>query len=464
MATPTVISPVVSLAFLAMLASSTQAALNLSHTYHTFDALIDHFTYSRNSTFPLRYAMADQYWNRKGGPIFIYTTNEGSIEDHISSTGLMWEWARDFKALLVFPEHRYYGRSLPFGKDSFKAAEMTAYLTTEQALADYVDLVMWLKKNIKGAGNSRVAAFGGHHAAMLATWFRIKYPHTVSAALASSAPFKMFSQTTKCDTYYKAVTAIYKQTSKLCPNQVKRLWPILDGLGSTDEGRHKLGQKFHLCRRLSSSHFPAFRNWIRDSLIGVALVNYPYRSGQVPPHPVKVLCNRLRKSERNNSRLIDMAVEAIGFFRNATGKAACYAVPATADNSAWLFQQCTEFALPLCGDGIVDMFYPTEWDNDKFDHKCRLLFGVKPKVDRLVRAMGGANLCGTSKVFFTNGDLDPWSAYGIEAPPTRTTDYRAIRGGAHCVDLRFANDRWDPHSLRLTRRVAKRAFRRWLAP
>ncbi|XP_049514706.1 lysosomal Pro-X carboxypeptidase isoform X2 [Dermacentor silvarum] len=323
--------------------------------------------------------MADQYWNRKGGPIFIYTTNEGSIEDHISSTGLMWEWARDFKALLVFPEHRYYGRSLPFGKDSFKAAEMTAYLTTEQALADYVDLVMWLKKNIKGAGNSRVAAFGGHHAAMLATWFRIKYPHTVSAALASSAPFKMFSQTTKCDTYYKAVTAIYKQTSKLCPNQVKRLWPILDGLGSTDDGRHKLGQKFHLCQRLSSSHFPAFRNWIRDSLIGVALVNYPYRSGQVPPHPVKVLCNRLRKSERNNSRLIDMAVEAIGFFRNATGKAACYAVPATPDNSAWLFQQCTEFALPLCGDGIVDMFYPAEWDNDKFDHKCRLLFGVKPK-------------------------------------------------------------------------------------
>ncbi|XP_054931409.1 lysosomal Pro-X carboxypeptidase-like [Dermacentor andersoni] len=464
MASPAVIRPVTSLALLAMLMASTQAAWNLSRTYHTFDALIDHFTYSRNATFPLRYAMADQYWNRKGGPIFIYTTNEGSIEDHISSTGLMWEWARDFKALLVFPEHRYYGRSLPFGKDSFKAAEMTAYLTTEQALADYLDLVVWLKNNIKGAQNSRVAAFGGHHAAMLATWFRAKYPHTVRAALASSAPFKMFSQATRCNTYYKAVTAVYKKTSKHCPNEVKRLWPILHGLGSTEEGCHKLGQKFNLCQRLSSSHFPAFRNWIRDTLIGVALVNYPYPSWRVPPHPVKVVCNRLRKSERNDSRLIDAAVEAVGFFRNATGKTACYTVPATPESSAWLFQQCTEFALPLCGDGVADMFYPTEWDYVKFYQKCRLLFGVESSVDRLVRALGGANLCGTSRVFFTNGDLDPWSAYGVKASPTRVSEYRVIRGGAHCIDLRFANHHWDPHSLRLTRRVAKRAFRRWLAP
>ncbi|KAL3206976.1 hypothetical protein MRX96_039805 [Rhipicephalus microplus] len=325
MAALTVVRPVARLALIAMFVhASSQAALNLSHTYHTFDAL---------------------YWNRKGGPIFIYTANEGPIEDHISNTGIMWEWGRDFKALLVFPEHRYYGKSLPFGKDSLRPPEMTAYLTTEQALADYIDLVIWLKRNIKGARTSRVAAFGGHHAGMLATWFRTKYPHIVRAALASSAPFKMFSPATKCDTFYKAVTDIYKQTWKHCPKR--------------EEGRRKLGERFRLCQRLSSKHFSSFRGWVRDSLIGVTLVNYPFRSSQVPPQPLKVVCAHLRKSERNDSRLIDAVIEAVGFFRNGTGKTACYAVPAATEEPARLYQQCTEFVQPFCGDGVADMFYPT---------------------------------------------------------------------------------------------------------
>lgn len=40
-----------------------------------------------------------------------------------------------YQALIVVPEHRYYGVSMPFGNDSLKL-ENLQYLTVDQALAD----------------------------------------------------------------------------------------------------------------------------------------------------------------------------------------------------------------------------------------------------------------------------------------------------------------------------------------
>lgn len=113
----------------------------------------------------------------------------------------MWEIAEEFRALVVFAEHRYYGVSMPYGNRSFDDIGRVGYLTSQQALADYVDLITYLRHNgsysdrdLYRAGDiydtgvdgtpapssaNPVIAFGGSYGGMLAAWFRIKYPAIV---------------------------------------------------------------------------------------------------------------------------------------------------------------------------------------------------------------------------------------------------------------------------------------------
>jgi lysosomal Pro-X carboxypeptidase len=89
----------------------------------------------------------------------------------------MWDLAPQFGALLIFAEHRYYGKTQPFGNESYASVANLGYLTSEQALADYAILIEYLKSNITGAEHSPVVVFGGSYGGMLAAWFRLKYPH-----------------------------------------------------------------------------------------------------------------------------------------------------------------------------------------------------------------------------------------------------------------------------------------------
>jgi lysosomal Pro-X carboxypeptidase len=73
----------------------------------------------------------------------------------------MWESAPDFGALLVFAEHRYYGKSKPFSNCS----EHMQYLTAEQALADYAELIAHVKAMYQ-AESSAVVGFGGSYGAL----------------------------------------------------------------------------------------------------------------------------------------------------------------------------------------------------------------------------------------------------------------------------------------------------------
>ena len=101
----------------------------------------------------------------------------------------MWESAHDLGAVLVFAEHRYYGLSKPFDKDLRKNM---AWLTAEQAMADYASLLLELKSKSSPYHDSAVVGFGGSYGGMLGSWFRMKYPHLCDGVIAGSAPIWTF--------------------------------------------------------------------------------------------------------------------------------------------------------------------------------------------------------------------------------------------------------------------------------
>ncbi|KIH50561.1 hypothetical protein ANCDUO_19360, partial [Ancylostoma duodenale] len=158
---------------------------------------VDHFSFANKDSFKLRYFInTDSY--EQGGPIFFYTGNEGKLEGFAENTGFMWDIAPEFKAAVVFAEHRFYGKTQPYGATSYNTTDHLGYLSSEQALADFVLLIDHLKQQasiwhrLKGAQNSAVIAFGGSYGGMLAAWIRTKYPHKVDGAIAASAPVFWF--------------------------------------------------------------------------------------------------------------------------------------------------------------------------------------------------------------------------------------------------------------------------------
>ena len=154
----------------------------------------------RAETFLQRVYFYDK-WLVRGGPMFFYTGNEGNVALYTNCTGLMWENAQSMGALLVFAEHRFYGES-KVCKGGLK--ECGDYLGSEQAMADFAALIVFLKTKYPQIGATIV--FGGSYGGMLAAWMRMRYPNLVDGAIASSAPLEMLASNFNTSSYWAVVT------------------------------------------------------------------------------------------------------------------------------------------------------------------------------------------------------------------------------------------------------------------
>jgi len=392
----------------------------------------------------------------------------------------MWENAPRLGALLVFAEHRYYGKSQPFNETT---KQNIGFLSSEQALADYATLIDFLKDSLT-CHESPIIAFGGSYGGMLATWFRVKYPHLVDGAIAASAPIWHFlGDNPEPDPYaFAAITTRDASqqggATDSCKENVRATWAPLFSLGASTAGREQISRNFKLCSALESSEkVHDFAGWIQEAWSTMAMGNFPFASSYLlngeavlPPWPVRKACVFLESKALEGSieDLLRAHSAAIGVLYNATGDVTCYDwdhPPNDANTIVgehWFYQHCTEMFMPMGTNGVTDMFWNEPFDIEAEKKRCFERWGVIPRTTWARTQYGGHRLGTATNIAFSNGLFDPWSGTGVLESISEDLPVLLIEEGAHHLDLMFSTPN-DPVSVVKVRAEEVRLIKKWIA-
>ncbi|CAM8926954.1 unnamed protein product [Rhodiola kirilowii] len=419
-------------------------------TYY-YNQTLDHFNYLPESyaTFKQKYVMNIKYWGgrNESAPIFVYLGAEAPI-------GFMSENAEQFKALLVYIEHRYYGESIPFKsrKEAFSNASTLGYFSSAQAIADFAEILIDIKKTL-GAHNSPIIALGGSYGGMLASWFRLKYPHVVLGALASSAPILYFDDITPDDGYFAVATRDFQDESMTCYETIKQSWDEMDRIASLPGGLAYLSQTFNTCSPLN------------DITTLKARFDKMYRSAaQYSSESVKLLCHGIDGAPKDSDIITRISAGIGGVIYPSCLEISFDSESETADG--WMWQTCTEMVMPL-GRGNDTMFFPSPFNLKEFIKDCKESYGVSPRPHWATTYYGGHDIKLIlerfgSNIIFSNGLKDPYSSGGVLEDLSNsslvaiTTDK-----GTHCMDI-LNSSPYDPKWLVKQRQEEIKVIRGWL--
>ncbi|XP_027361776.1 lysosomal Pro-X carboxypeptidase-like isoform X2 [Abrus precatorius] len=376
-----------------------------------YKQILDHFNYRPESytTFQQRYLINFEYWGgaNSSAPIFAYFGAEAPIDNSPNTIGFLVDNAASFNALLVYIEHRYYGRSVPFGsrEEALKNGSTIGYFNSAQAIADYAAILIHIKKKLH-THNSPVIVIGGSYGGMLASWFRLKYPHLAVGALASSAPILYFDNITPQNGYYSVVTRDYREASETCYETIQKSWSEIHRVASLPDGLSILSHRFNTCKPLNEAY--ELMEDLRLMYVYAAQYNHP------PRYPVNVICG---------------GIDGASFGRDILSKIFAGVVAYKGNTS------CKVNAPTNASETTVGW----KWQNIK-----------------LVLQRFGSN------IIFSNGLRDPYSSGGVLENISDNLLAVHTVNGSHCLDILRANQS-DPEWLVEQRKKEIKIMKEWIA-
>lgn len=241
------------------------------------------------------------------GPIFIFVGGEWEITPGLISSGLLFEMAKELNGTLFYTEHRFYGKSHPTANTS---TENLRFLTVEQTLADLAHFIETIKTSSDAFIDSGVILAGASYSASVATWARMKYPHLVTGAWASSGP--LLAKTDFFEYNEVMTESIRSVGGEKCLKRIGNAFSELESYFEIND-RKKLAKilaDFNLCRPLKVGRDVLFFFYeLMDALSGLV---QSHKTGDI-----EKACKFLLDDMHSD------AVAALGAWLNKNSKKKC---------------------------------------------------------------------------------------------------------------------------------------------
>ncbi|XP_014397394.1 PREDICTED: thymus-specific serine protease [Myotis brandtii] len=410
---------------------------------------LDPFNASDRRTFLQRYWISDQHWASRDGPVFLNLGGEGSLGPGSVMRGHPAALAPALGALVIGLEHRFYGLSIPAG--GLNMAQLR-FLSSRHALADVVSARLALSRLHNVSSSSRWVCFGGSYAGSLAAWARLKFPHLLFAAVASSAPVRAVLD---FSAYNEVVSRSLTNTAIGGSPEVG----VGPSLGAGEGRRPSNWGQGGKCSQLGAGVWGggtprdartlgAARPWLaggRGDIYECMCVSM-YIVPQVVMHSLGQRCLSFSRAETlAQLRVTEPQVSGVG-------------------DRQWLYQTCTEFGFyvtcedPTCPFSRLPAL-PSQLE------LCEQVFGLSTwstvqAVAQTNSYYGGQTPVAT-QVLFVNGDMDPWHVLSVTQDLGPSVSALLIPNASHCLDM--APERpSDTPSLRLGRQSILQQLQTWL--
>jgi len=452
-----------------------------------FKQTLDHFNSSDTRTFQQKYLIYSKHWEAAGKPdlIFAGMGGEAPVRGGYDHDRMMFDFAETVGALVIFPEHRFYGDSLPAGPvDSFEPS-MIQYLTVQQALADYEAILRALVRDYGMAEDTTIITLGGSYPGELAAFFRIQSPDFIYGALASSAPIRYhpgLMPPSQTNAFYAVATQAFAQQHPECPDISRRAFSdLLRLMQQGESGREQVAAQLSLCSVPDEGpqQLRLLEMWIQNAFAGLAMENYPYPVGPSPAWPMRVACEAAYQlgapydpTKESGATPLQRMAAALSVEYNTTGTLSCFNVtneffPCAdltgcgapgPDAYSWDYQSCTQLVSNVDTNNITDCFPPWPYNYTAIVEYCKQRWNATPDPLFLWHRYP---LSEASRIIFSNGFADPWFPGGILNNQSSTVIALQATEAAHHFDLR-GNDPRDPSPVRVLRSREQEILSRWI--
>ncbi|PKY04489.1 serine peptidase, family S28 [Aspergillus campestris IBT 28561] len=475
---------------------------------------IDHND-SSVGTYQNRYWVSEKFF-QPGSPVIMYDAGELNAQNlaalHLASdTSFFTRLLKEFNAMGIVWEHRYYGESAPFPISLDTPPEHFKYLTTRQAIEDIpyfaqnFTRVNYTDVDLTPKGTPWVMV-GGSYAGTRAAFMRNEHPETIFAALSSSAPIQaQVDMTSYFDQVYRAMVA---NGYSNCTRDIHAAYQYIDGQLAEDTGSAAAIKRLFFGEegaQNSNEDFTGALTHLYDYFQGYGLGGVNGNIAQ--------LCDHIEHDPSTNQTAGPDGVAAMYGGRYAAERMAAWPLlvrvtnsnlglncgpendtlpvncelgkPSTdADTISWSWQYCTEWGFYQSNNAgehaLLSRFqtlqYQQEICNRQFpDAVAAGVLPATPEADRVNSEFGGWTVR-PSNTMFSVGEFDPWRTLSVlsaeEFAPqdvvwssdvprcgeVRDTVFGyVVPNSEHCFDFQLISDEG-----KASMEVFKSALKQWL--